>query len=619
MIRHCVAPPRRRQRGVVVLLLLTVLLSAASYLLLRSLNLAEQRARGAQRATAASLAAAERALVGYALRYPEYSGSGSLTAGPGHLPCPDLRFDAGDVPGEADPPCARASSTETGRLPWRTLALPELRDRDGAPLWYAVDDRFRNNPQSPINPDVLATLRVDACGAGGRDVAALILAPGPPLGGQLRGPAAPNQLYAAADWLEGHNASRGDGCFSTLRNAAANDSLRVIDRARLLRRVQARVLADVVAALERYRRDPDGDDVAGVDPDCAPLGLPDDCDDAYPWLAPFADPTTAAYAGVPSTRAGLLPLRRVNVEFDAPFGAAWNLPTGGLLTQLGAQPPAPACVRSLFTACTVSPPGFAAPVTLVGSIFGNGVAPFDTGRCVWPGGAVLECTTRQQRIDPGSGARFTREYALRLEGLPRRIAAPDATRVRTEGVVLSATTVPAGGRLELTLTDRLLPAGGPETVLGSATLVHAAGAAVGQFVLSDVPFDLEVSDDAAIDPPSRRSPGELPAWFVANGWQRFVAVAYAAAFAPGSVPDDCTPGADCLRLERLRAGLPATTLDDVRGLVLGAGPALAGQARPSANPADYFEEQNASFDDLYTDRAADASFNDGVARLGVDE
>ncbi len=92
---------RRREQGVVLLLVLLVLLSAASYALLRSLNVAQQHSRASHATSAASLAAAERALLGYATRYPDHPDITSLVAGPGHLPCPDTRFDAGDVPGQA--------------------------------------------------------------------------------------------------------------------------------------------------------------------------------------------------------------------------------------------------------------------------------------------------------------------------------------------------------------------------------------------------------------------------------------------------------------------------------------------------------------------------------------
>lgn len=609
---------RGRQQGVVLLLTLLVLLSAASYALLSSLNVARQHSRASHATSAASLAAAERALLGYAARYPDDPDVASLVAGPGHLPCPDTRFDAGDVPGQADPPCALSSGTGTGLLPWRTLDVPALRDGDGAPLWYAVDDAFRNSPRSAINPDTVAALRLDDC-AGGRDLAALIIAPGAGLAGQDRSTASPAVRYAAGNYLEGQNASTGDTCFSALRGAAANDVVRAIDRVRLLDAVQGRVLRDVANALARYYRDPDGDDVAGVDPDCAAAAQPDDCDDAYPWLSPYTDPSLGPYAGTAGTRAGLLPLRQVDVDFDAGFAAQWSVPVAGTVVSTGTSPPAASCVRNTGTPCTVTPPGVVAPTTFVGPIFGTGVAPFGTGRCRWPGGTRLRCETRRGALDAASGNLLTRTYAVEVRNLARRLAPPSALAPRTEGATLVNASVPADGLIDITLTDTLTSAAGVDTALGSARLVLSAGAAVSLFALSGVPFDLEVSDDDVIDPAARRSPGELPRWFVANGWQQFIAVAYAAAYAPGNAAADCAPGADCLRLARTTQDGASTTLSDVRGLVLGAGPALATQARPSADPAQLFEHENHSFDDLYTERPPAADFNDRVRRLGLDD
>ena len=72
-------------------------------------------------------------------------------------------------------------------------------------------------------------------------------------------------------------------------------------------------------------------------------------------------------------------------------------------------------------------------------------------------------------------------------------------------------------------------------------------------------------------------------------------------------------------VRRQAQGGAATTLADVRGLVLGAGPALATQTRPSADPAQLFEDGNNSFDDVYTERPMAADFNDRMRRLGVDD
>ena len=609
-------PSRRRQEGVAVLLVLILVVATGSYLLLRSLNEAVQRGLDTQASTAASLALAERALLGYALRFPDDPAITSLDTGPGLLPCPDTRFDSGDVPGQADPPCALSSSTETGLLPWRTLDIPEPRDSDGAPLWYAVADAFRNNPAGTINPSTLADLRVDDCAAGARQIAALVFAPGAALGNQNRSLASAAARYNPANYLEGENASRGDGCFSSVTGAAANDFVRVIDRAQLLDAVQRRVLSDVANTLSRYYADPDGDDVAGVDPDCAAATLPDDCDDAYPWLSPYDNPATGDYLGVAGTRAGLLPLRRVDVDFPAAFRAVWELPTGGAFSTTGTTPPAEACVRSTSAACSVQPAGFSAAVDMGGAVLGTGVLPFGAGACRWPGGPALRCESTRVVTDPdGSGDVLSRAYVIEIRNLPRLIAPPSAAQPRLEDVLLSAATLGTDASILITITDTLEPPAAPKNVQGLARLLLTAGMGVDAFALTGVPFDLEVDDDDSLDPAARRSPGELPHWFAANDWQQFIAVAYAAAYAPGNVADDCTPGSDCLVIDRALRDQPASERDDVRGVVLAGGAALATQTRPSADPAQVFEADNADFDDRYTERATANDFNDLLRRL----
>ncbi|MGE3771376.1 MAG: hypothetical protein AB7I32_00500 [Gammaproteobacteria bacterium] len=604
-----------RQRGVVVLLVLALLLAVGSFVVVRALNEGVRRARDDASTTAASLAAAEQALLGYALRYPDDPAITSATAGPGHLPCPDTRFDAGDVPGQADPPCAQSSSTETGRLPWRTLDLPDLRDADGAPLWYALADAFRNNPAGVVNPDTRGELRLDDCGAAARDVAALLFAPGAGLSGQDRSTANAAVRYDAVNYLEGQNATRGDGCFSSLTTPIANDFVRVIERSTLMTAVQKRVLADVANALERYFDDPDGDDVDGVDPDCAAASLPDDCDDALPWLAPFEDPTTSAYRGVAGTRRGLLPLRRVGVDFAADFHAVWQLTSGGTLTSTGSSPPDPACVRSTGAVCSLQPTGFGAAASYTSEVRGSGTAPYGAGVCRWQGGRAMRCTTTLRIEDPtGSGNFVQRSFTLDVDGLPRQLAPPSATTPRLEDTRVVATALDADASIRITIADTLQPA---NSQLGVAVLMLPGGTSITDFALLNVPYDLEVDDDEAIDPAARRSPGELPQWFTANLWQQFVFVAYADAHAPGNVASDCVAGTDCLELADTRHQAPAVTHADVRALVLAAGTALATQARPGADPAQWFEGENASLDDRYETRDEAPNFNDVLLRLSL--
>lgn len=95
------------------------------------------------RRTAESLAIAKAALIGYAIGVSNFSSDQR----PGDLPCPD-RNDSGN----AGTSCGNASGNQQarrlGRLPWKTLGLPDLRDGDGERLWYAVSNNFKNNTRT---------------------------------------------------------------------------------------------------------------------------------------------------------------------------------------------------------------------------------------------------------------------------------------------------------------------------------------------------------------------------------------------------------------------------------------------------------------------------------------
>ena len=184
-----------RCRGIAVLLPTIVLFLAACALVAASvLRPAAERDRLSDRA----LAQAREALVAYAADRP-------ITAwvGPGYLPCPDTDDD-----GWAEPTCGSQNGDSgqeqrIGRLPWKTLGLPDLRDGYGERLWYAVSSKHKgllNCAQSraclDMSPDAaLGTITVrDASGTLVHDgtstdlyaahrggAAAVVLAPGPPL------------------------------------------------------------------------------------------------------------------------------------------------------------------------------------------------------------------------------------------------------------------------------------------------------------------------------------------------------------------------------------------------------------------------------------------------------
>lgn len=136
--------------------------------------------------TAETLAQAKAALIGYSATYRDTHPD----QGFGYLLCPDLDND-----GDAEGVCGNKGETMIGRLPYKTLGLPDLRAADGECLWYVVSGSHKNNPKAgPLNWDTQGRIRIqDSSGTtliapeddNGGAVAAVI-APGPPLPGQDR-------------------------------------------------------------------------------------------------------------------------------------------------------------------------------------------------------------------------------------------------------------------------------------------------------------------------------------------------------------------------------------------------------------------------------------------------
>ncbi|MCW5592932.1 MAG: hypothetical protein KIS74_12605 [Burkholderiales bacterium] len=186
-----------RQRGAALVAIAAFLALA----LLAALTAAIARsATGPQRAAATdrALAIAREALIAHAASRPL-----DEIVGPGYLPCPDLDDD-----GWAEPTCGSLTGEtgqwqRLGRLPWKTLGLPDLRDAFGERLWYAVSSKHKgllNCAASPACVDMgpeaaIGTITVrDAAGnvlhdgtaagpyePGRGGAVAVIIAPGPAL------------------------------------------------------------------------------------------------------------------------------------------------------------------------------------------------------------------------------------------------------------------------------------------------------------------------------------------------------------------------------------------------------------------------------------------------------
>src|SRR5688572_18649982 len=137
---------QRGQAGITLLLLVGMGITALVF----GMATPARESTAAEKKTAAALAKAKEALIGYAASNPNQ---------PGILPCPETDND-----GSADSPCGAAGMTAIGRLPLRTLGLPDLLDGYGECLWYAVSGNFKNSGASgpaQLNSDSPGTLAVN--------------------------------------------------------------------------------------------------------------------------------------------------------------------------------------------------------------------------------------------------------------------------------------------------------------------------------------------------------------------------------------------------------------------------------------------------------------------------
>jgi len=200
--------------------------------------------------TADALARARDGLIGYA--------TGQQSAGsyrPGELPCPDLT-DIGTDPGTCNTPASRI-----GRLPWKTLGLPDLRDGSGERLWYAVSDVFKNSTQTGIlNSSTPGDYAVGGT-TPATNVIAIIFAPGGIVGSQDRSSATAAcattgttlaMNLCAENYLEGGNQD-GDATFTTaLTTSTFNDKLLSLTRENFFPAVERRVAQEIGSVLRSY-------------------------------------------------------------------------------------------------------------------------------------------------------------------------------------------------------------------------------------------------------------------------------------------------------------------------------------------------------------------------------
>lgn len=240
-------PPWREQGQVLVAVVL--ILSIAAGAVIYSLLSPAARHIEEQKVAANVLAQAREALIGRAA---------SDNNRPGSLPCPDLvtNIPGTNVPndGIADLLVGNECPSYIGRLPWRTLDLPDLRDASGERLWYALSRAFRDdNSAQPINSNTVGALSLTGS-VTATNLIAIVIAPGAVVGSQVRDAA---NVNVAANYLEGGNEVNGTTTFAAgPASATFNDRLLAIGADALFPVVETRVAREASAVLRSFYNDP---------------------------------------------------------------------------------------------------------------------------------------------------------------------------------------------------------------------------------------------------------------------------------------------------------------------------------------------------------------------------
>jgi hypothetical protein len=271
-----------------MILLAAIAVLIAASLVLRAVNAASWRS-DRYRVTNEAFAKAKEALVARAVMDDNR---------PGSLPCPDTDND-----GVAQLFAGNQCPSYLGRLPWRTLDLPDVRDGDGERLWYVLSRTHRDHAAAePINTDTLGELAVNG-NPPATQALAILVSPGAVLqragasSTQLRD--CPANCNAPANYLDSaagfDNAAWVAGGVVNLVSAPAsasfNDRLVAILNDDIMPLVEKRAAREIAVGLKTRYQDWQSATGRGF----------------YPWPAPFNDPANPG-TGVSGTLHGHLPV-----------------------------------------------------------------------------------------------------------------------------------------------------------------------------------------------------------------------------------------------------------------------------------------------------------------------
>jgi hypothetical protein len=283
----------------VVLALVALLFLVGAYVMFGSLNWAAVRIDRDRVANEALLRAKE-GLIAYAATDANR---------PGELPCPDVNNDGDSLP--IDDYAGSNCVSLIGRLPWKRLGLPDLRDDAGERLWYALSNDFHANGTVPLNSDTAfrtgnTSLRIAGLQSAD-NLVAVVFAPGASLvrqdaaSLQDRSGAASLDVANYLDFASGQSNSDGDRIFvSAPKSETFNDRALPVHSDDIMWLVERRAGREFAQKLREHYD----------------AWLTAEGDGFYPWAAPFADPASAQ-AGQNNLHEGLLPVSPASVVWTS--------------------------------------------------------------------------------------------------------------------------------------------------------------------------------------------------------------------------------------------------------------------------------------------------------------
>lgn len=260
-LRASVRSAQRGQAIIFTAVLIALGVFAAVYTTVSSTSAAIASKQAAD--TTKALAEVKSALIAWsAARTPPDTTS---QIRPGELPCPANNTDGNDPGG--------CSAGAIGRVPWKSLGIPEPKDGSGETLWYAISGPFRYygaGNTAPITSDTLGTLTVyhgSSATTLTSQAVAVIFAPGASLGAQDRSSTTTASCtttgtviarnLCATNYLEstggGNNAQTGGPFIHAALSSTFNDRALAITNEDLMPLVEQRVAREMMSILESYK------------------------------------------------------------------------------------------------------------------------------------------------------------------------------------------------------------------------------------------------------------------------------------------------------------------------------------------------------------------------------